>query len=220
VSDSYGYQWWVDANDFYMAAGFGGQFIFVVPDKDIVVVFTSGMSLTDFSIPERLLENYILPAALSSAPLPENPSGLGRLRAQMGALENPSPTATSPLPAMAHVVSGRNYVFDPNDLDFRSISLSFSAGTNEALLDLSYRDRNLVQLPVGLDNVWRVTDAEGYLRAYKGTWISDDTFFMSYQIVGYSENGTYNIRFSSNEALVTFIVRTSERRYDLRAVAR
>jgi CubicO group peptidase (beta-lactamase class C family) len=220
VSDGYGYQWWIDAKDYYMAAGFGGQYIFVVPDKDIIVVFTAGMSLTDFSIPERLLENYIVPAALSSTPLPENPSGLSRLRAQIGALENPSPAGVSHLPATSHVVSGRDYDFDPNDLNFHSFSLSFGADTNEALLDFSYRDRNLVQIPVGLDNVPRVTEAEGYLRAYKGTWLSDDTFFMSYQIVGYSENGMFNITFSGNEAFVTFTVRTSESTTELHAQAR
>ena len=122
----------------------------------------------------------------------------------MGALANPSPVASDPLPAMAHVVSGRHYVFDPNDLDFHAFSLSFAAGTDEALLDFSYRDRNLVQIPVGLDNVPRVTMAEGYLRVYEGTWLSGDTFFMSYQIVGYSENGTFNPppRFKPNRLLL------------------
>jgi hypothetical protein len=220
VSDGYGYQWWVDAQGYYMAAGFGGQLIFVVPDQNIIAVFTSGVSLTDFHTPERLLRDYVLPAAVSSTPLPENPSGLSRLRSLMSALANPSPTQVAPLPAMAHVISGRRYDFDPNDFDFHSFSLLFRAGSNEALFDFSYRDRNLVQLPVGLDDVPRVTEAEGYLRAYKGTWLGDDRFFMSYQIVGYSENATFDITFSGDEALVTFTVTTSERTIDLRAQAR
>jgi CubicO group peptidase (beta-lactamase class C family) len=220
VSDGYGYQWWVDAHHYYMAAGFGGQLIFVVPSEDVVAVFTAGVSLTDFRIPETLLENYIVPAAVSSTPLPDNPSGLGRLRALMRALANPNPSPIGPLPALAHVVSGRQYVFDPNDLDFHSISLSFTGGADEALLDFSYRDRNLVQLPVGLDNVPRITEAEGYLRAYEGTWLGDDTFFMSYQIVGYSENGTFSMRFSGDDVFVTFTVRTSEETTELRARAR
>jgi hypothetical protein len=203
-----------------MAAGFGGQLIFVVPSEDVVAVFTAGVSLTYFRIPETLLENYIIPAAVSSTPLPDNPSGLGRLRALMRALANPNPSPIGPLPALAHVVSGRQYVFDPNDLDFHSISLSFTGGVDEAMLDFSYRDRNLVQLPVGLDNVPRVTDAEGYSRAYKGTWLGEDTFFMSYQIVGYSENGTFSMRFSGDDAFVTFTVRTSEETSELHARAR
>ena len=39
---SYGYQWWIDDDDdWYSARGYNGQFIYVIPDHDIVVVFTS-----------------------------------------------------------------------------------------------------------------------------------------------------------------------------------
>ena len=39
--DDYGYHWWVttaDGHDAFVAAGFGGQLIEVVPDLDLVVV--------------------------------------------------------------------------------------------------------------------------------------------------------------------------------------
>jgi CubicO group peptidase (beta-lactamase class C family) len=62
-SDGYGYQWWVDANGYYFAAGLGGQFIFVVPQYNMVVVFTSLLFDDDFLIPEKLLNRYIIPAA-------------------------------------------------------------------------------------------------------------------------------------------------------------
>ncbi len=60
LSDGYGYQWWVDDGGYYMALGYQGQFIFVVPDKNIVVVFTSELAEVDFFIPERLLNEFIL----------------------------------------------------------------------------------------------------------------------------------------------------------------
>jgi CubicO group peptidase (beta-lactamase class C family) len=62
-SEGYGYQWWVDANGYYFAAGLGGQFIFVVPQHNLVVVFTAVLFDNDFLIPERLLNEYIIPAA-------------------------------------------------------------------------------------------------------------------------------------------------------------
>ena len=37
----YGYQWWHDAGDYYAPVGFRGQFIFVVPRHNMVVVFTA-----------------------------------------------------------------------------------------------------------------------------------------------------------------------------------
>jgi CubicO group peptidase (beta-lactamase class C family) len=65
LSDGYGYQWWVDANGYYMAVGYGGQFIFVVPDLQLVVVFTSSLYNANFEVPEMLLNEYIIPAASS-----------------------------------------------------------------------------------------------------------------------------------------------------------
>ncbi len=65
LSDGYGYQWWVDANGYYMAIGYGGQFIFVIPELQMVVVFTSSLFDANFEIPEWLLNEYIIPAASS-----------------------------------------------------------------------------------------------------------------------------------------------------------
>jgi CubicO group peptidase (beta-lactamase class C family) len=70
--DQYGYQWWVDSEGFYMAVGYKGQFIFVVPEKNIVVVFTSDLPDSNFPIPRGLLQNYIIPAAEAAKPLPPN----------------------------------------------------------------------------------------------------------------------------------------------------
>ena len=45
-NDGYGYQWWVprfedDPTTVYAGLGYGGQFLMVVPDLDIVLVFNS-----------------------------------------------------------------------------------------------------------------------------------------------------------------------------------
>ncbi len=65
LSDGYGYQWWVDGNGYYMALGYGAQFIFVIPDLDLVVVFTSSLFNANFEVPERLLNEFIIPSASS-----------------------------------------------------------------------------------------------------------------------------------------------------------
>ncbi len=77
--DRYGCQWWVDADNFYMAVGYRGQLIFVVPDKHLVVVFTGDLPPGTFFIPRQLLIKYIIPAAALSAPLPVNPEQTARL---------------------------------------------------------------------------------------------------------------------------------------------
>ncbi len=62
LRDGYGYQWWVDDDGYYLALGYKGQFIFVIPDHDVVAVFTSSTPETfDYSI--QLPERFIIPAA-------------------------------------------------------------------------------------------------------------------------------------------------------------
>ena len=65
----YGYQWWLGTFmpsniEGFMAAGWGGQYIVVLPEVDMVVVITQGdynwehpMILMDY------MNNFILPAA-------------------------------------------------------------------------------------------------------------------------------------------------------------
>jgi len=63
----YGYQWWITSFDTYAAVGYQGQWIIVVPDKDMVVVFTNIFDEGDgaqWDTPEHLLRTYIIPAVL------------------------------------------------------------------------------------------------------------------------------------------------------------
>ena len=58
LRDGYGYQWWVDDDGYYLALGYKGQFIFVIPEHDMVAVFTGGTPETFnyiIELPERFL---------------------------------------------------------------------------------------------------------------------------------------------------------------------
>lgn len=59
----YGYQVWRNAFGGFRADGMGGQFIVVLPEREMVVVFTSALG-GDLSIgyPLNLIEKYLLPA--------------------------------------------------------------------------------------------------------------------------------------------------------------
>jgi CubicO group peptidase (beta-lactamase class C family) len=89
LQDGYGYQWWVTDDGIYMALGYAGQFIFVVPEKALVAVFTSELEERDFYTPQILLNDYIIPAAESSTPLAANPEGVALLEASIEALGSP-----------------------------------------------------------------------------------------------------------------------------------
>ncbi len=70
--DYYGYQWWVDSAGYYMAVGYKGQRIFIILEKDMVVVFTGNLTGSEGLIPKKLLDSYIIPAATSDKALPQN----------------------------------------------------------------------------------------------------------------------------------------------------
>lgn len=61
----YGYQFWVSNDGYYSAVGYSGQWIMIVPEHELVVVFNNRFSEDDhlqWSTPERLLNTYIIPA--------------------------------------------------------------------------------------------------------------------------------------------------------------
>ena len=55
--DGYGYYWWIDSFGGYSAHGFGGQYIFVLPKLDMVVVFTGGTCRSRFPSPAPVGQN-------------------------------------------------------------------------------------------------------------------------------------------------------------------
>jgi len=73
---AYGYQWWrlqdqeptvamLAVNDIYFALGYGGQFIFIVPHLNMVVVSTASNFGPDESLFFKLLRDHIFPAVLN-----------------------------------------------------------------------------------------------------------------------------------------------------------
>ncbi len=89
LEDGYGYQWWVDDSSMYLALGYRGQFIFVIPEKEMVVVFTSSLEDNDFYVPQTLLNEFIIPAAVTSSTLPDNPEGVALLESLIEELASP-----------------------------------------------------------------------------------------------------------------------------------
>ena len=76
----YGYQWWVMSPGNYAALGYRGQLIYVLKERQMVVVFTSRLKEQDVLIPGGILRGYIIPAVKSNSPLPENTKASKRLR--------------------------------------------------------------------------------------------------------------------------------------------
>lgn len=90
LQDGYGYQWWIDNAGYYMALGYNGQFIFVLPDLDMVVVMVSDRYEGDFEAPEYLLTEYIIPATTPDGThLPENTKAYKQLQEKIEEVAEP-----------------------------------------------------------------------------------------------------------------------------------
>jgi CubicO group peptidase (beta-lactamase class C family) len=183
ISDlDYGYQWWVHPSGVYHARGYGGQRIFVLPEQQMVVVFVGDFSGEDMeTVPDSLLNTYIIPAAQEDGALPPNPEQTSLLAARVQALETPVPKPIHPFLPMAARVSGRTYSFPPNSLGASSVKWVFSA--NQAWSEVAFGDSSPLKQEIGLDDVYRANsaslpDSPAITYYLKGTWISDDTFLL------------------------------------------
>ncbi|WP_172971120.1 serine hydrolase [Bacillus sp. THAF10] len=63
-TDGYGYQWWIGkygrGKEYFFASGDMGQGLFVIPEEDLIVVFTARILDNDINIYYALLRNYLI----------------------------------------------------------------------------------------------------------------------------------------------------------------
>jgi CubicO group peptidase (beta-lactamase class C family) len=202
----YGYQWWIRPGGGYSAIGWGGQYIFVLPDQDMVVVFTGGL-LAESTLPEELVDNYIVPSVKSSEPLPENPAGMASLEAKIKVIEAAEPEPVPPLPQIARTISGKTFKLDYNDLNWHTMTLSFAE--KEAQLDLLTRNDRF-KLRIGLDNVFRVNSVEHYgpdrllsgPLALRGFWQNNTTFIIHDQVLGQADGLEFRYTFAEDSVQI------------------
>jgi CubicO group peptidase (beta-lactamase class C family) len=203
MAESYGYQWWVDIGEYYMALGYGGQLIIVHPRHNSVVVFTSVLASRNFFTAEQLYWDFIMPAFNSSAVLLENVHAAECLDSLVTVSSHPPPRPVPTAPSIEQQISGKTFLFDANEIQIKKGSITFTPGEDEARLELSIGHQT-IKTQVGLDNVFRLSETSGSLRAYKGMWENDSTFVMSYQVVGRTERGTARLVFGSKRMKATF----------------
>lgn len=184
LQDGYGYQWWIDSSGNYMALGYGWQYLHVVPEQNLVVVFTSNLYESMDTDSKTLLNMFIIPAAISDEALPENPETLEKLRALIDEFEKPPvPKPVPPLPEIAYNISGKTYELENNNHNITSFSLTFEE--EEAIIEVTYVGGIQLVLYIGLDDVPRINDhGELGVWAVKGNWKNEDTFEIIQQLVG------------------------------------
>lgn len=202
-SDGYGYQWWLDKSGMYSAMGNGGQYIMVVPQEELVVVFTSKLSGIDSFLPAKMLKDYILPAIRSDEAVAANESAQDKLVSLSGPPELLiDATAVPQLPAIALEISGKIYSLDPNPWKYDNFQLIFDPDKAWAEFSYSAKQNDRFHYRIGLDNVYRFTATSGGTYAAVGAWTAPDTFSIEYELVGYSTSGQWTLTFDHDEIVV------------------
>lgn len=83
--DDYGYQWYIHSFGFH-SLGYKGQYIFIIPELEIVAVFVSNLKFRQTFVPVTFVKKYIIPAVKSNQPLPDNPEALALLKEKINQL--------------------------------------------------------------------------------------------------------------------------------------
>lgn len=194
----YGYQWIVPPFGGYATRGVGGQAIFVIPALNMVAVFTGGLPKSDRLLPEKLMERYIVPAAMVSEPFSEQRAASDALNKVLQEVARPPSEPVSAQPAMATRISGITYTANGNAIGIQWLSFAFS---QDNTADLTIALNNTVyHVSIGLDNVYRVNPlSQQPALALKGRWKDANTFRLDWLQVEAGTRYEIDFTFQGNE---------------------
>lgn len=115
----YCYQMWRCKFGAYRADGMGGQYIVMLPQYDMVAVFTSALG-SDIGYPLQLIEKYLLPNILPCTQF-EQPEETARLKALARSLS--APEASDKPAEAASFPFGKTFVLPENTMGLTSLTV-------------------------------------------------------------------------------------------------
>jgi CubicO group peptidase (beta-lactamase class C family) len=221
-NDGYGYFWWMNGFDGYAAHGFSGQYLFVMPSLDLIVVFTAGLKLPDFPKPDELVKTYILLAAQSATPLNPNPQASQALKMTSAQLENPEPKPVGALPETAKRISGKTFRITQDGSGgyfCKTVVLTFTDGdkyTSESL----WPDGKIYVVQGGLNNTFHINTIERNQQpvkvALKAYWQDEKTFIEYDKDFSQIDMAIHTYTFEGNK--LTIAINSSMGAYSFQAV--
>lgn len=196
----FGYFWSIFPDlKYYGYLGMAGQELFVLPEKNMVIVFTGALQVGKEAALLRLVNEHIIPAAVSNEPLPPNPQAYSRLEDLIYSAAG-SPQPVPALTQMALDISGRTYLLEPNPLGWKDMTFTFQPESDTAVLRMS----NSPDLRIGLDNRYRLTDSpETRPVGMRGRWLAPDEFELDYIILGEFIESMGRFKFVGNQMTLT-----------------
>jgi CubicO group peptidase (beta-lactamase class C family) len=213
--DGYGYLWWMNSFGGCSAHGFGGQYIFVLPEFNTVAVFTGGFADPGFPTSHELMKTFIVPALGAQGPLPKNDESNGALAALVEKIGRALATPCV-LPPIAMEISGKTYTFDPGKTGLKSLTYHFDTGEEYRLVvkSSSGGTERTFEYRGGLDGAYRTNDdsadpAWTNIVALKGAWQEDGTFVETDRVTDGVSEQTLTHTFDANGVQFVHFVESS-----------
>ncbi|MBF9017974.1 MULTISPECIES: serine hydrolase [unclassified Oceanispirochaeta] len=157
LAEFYGFQWWVKKPGLFMALGYGGQYLIINPEKNLVVVFTSALKDKDFFTPMHLYSSFILKAIESDTALKKNKSSFDRLESLKMELLSPVEKIISNIPKEFQTFNGHKYKLNENPYNLKTIQYNFK--NKQATLFMDFGN-GIETYPVGLDGRYLINETE------------------------------------------------------------
>jgi hypothetical protein len=182
--------WVLPDKHVYMAAGYNGQVIMVLPDLDVVAVTTARDShnFGEFA-------GFISRSVKSDTALPADTAGAKLLADKISDASTEKPTGSQ----MASIISGKVYRFSPNKMNLKSLSVVLTDPhpryeVEAYATDATQSDPRFTGA-IGLDGLYRKGEPtrhglagwfEGVPRvnAVKGSWQDNHTFVIDRLVIG------------------------------------
>ncbi|MEP6790377.1 MAG: serine hydrolase [Ramlibacter sp.] len=204
----YGDGWWtLPERKAYVAMGFNGQMILVMPALDMVVAITAH-NQQDFG---QLLTRIAASVRSGAALAPDAPGTAALARSiEQAAVEKPLPVP--PAPPLAHAISGKTWRLQPNRLGLTEFTLNLE-GTPSYRSTLTNSRGGVTRIDglLGMDGVFA---GEGELLV-RAAWVEPDTLLLTARSVEEAEVTTMRYKFSGRSVEVRY-----SNSYGLRGVAR
>lgn len=203
----YGYQWWMNPFGGYSGRGYRGQYLFVLPEQNMVVVFFSGLEGRNFFVPETLVADYLLPAIKSDNSMAEDKEASNLLIAKINGLQSqPESQGVGALPDRLKMISGKVH----NLPEYEVIRVEFTEGAEEAILHWLV-DGDQYDVPVGLDGRYRMSTCDNFIIkglasqvGFRGNWTENGVFSVAICPVESDTQYLLTLDFQKDELVKTF----------------
>jgi CubicO group peptidase (beta-lactamase class C family) len=211
-AQGYGFQFWRCRPGGYRADGAFGQFSIILPEYDSVIAITGESFTMQKSM--DLVWSYLLPAIdKTKRKLPADAKSQADLKQSLGNLKL-EPSRQIPTSPLTTLISGKEFVLQPNEFHAQKILLTFKNG---ACVFVVNNEKDKHEITCGI-NEWveQRNEKKGTPFPVAGrmdvptaiagsvTWINDKTLLMTLRLIESCHTNGFTFIFEDNTVTVKF----------------